>query len=46
MQVGERPVDLRVEALDSDVVVDRIVVRAVDTSGNASAPSNEILFDC
>jgi chitodextrinase len=26
--------------------VDRIVARAIDTSGNASAFSNEILFDC
>jgi Fibronectin type III domain len=26
--------------------VNRIVLRAVDTSGNVSAPSNEILFNC
>jgi hypothetical protein len=26
--------------------VNRIFLRAVDTSGNVSAPSNEILFDC
>jgi hypothetical protein len=26
--------------------VDRILARAIDTSGNASAFSNEILFDC
>jgi chitodextrinase len=27
-------------------VLNRIVVRAVDSSGNVSGPSNEVLFDC